>query len=82
MNPLAPEKYQQAMMRREDRTQVLKRFVKPMLFIIGKQDNAISFADGLELCHLLSLSYIHILEKSGHMGMLEEVEKTNWMLNG
>ncbi|MEJ7739053.1 MAG: alpha/beta hydrolase [Chitinophagaceae bacterium] len=78
---LSLEKYQEAMMRREERTDILKQFVKPILFIIGKHDNAIPFDDSLELCHLPSLSYIHILENSGHMGMIEESGKTNWILN-
>jgi pimeloyl-ACP methyl ester carboxylesterase len=64
--------YYEAMMKRPDRTEVLINSSKPVLFIIGKEDNAIPLEDSLKLCHLPSLSYIHILDKTGHMGMLEE----------
>jgi pimeloyl-ACP methyl ester carboxylesterase len=80
-NPAALTAYYEAMMVRPDRTHVLKQFVKPILFIIGKHDNAIPFKDSLELCHLPSLSYIHILNNSGHMGMMEETEKSNEILS-
>ena len=78
--PEALSAYLTAMMQRPDRTEVLKKFVKPILFIIGKHDNAIPFQDSLQLCHLPSLSYIHILDDSAHMGMLEETEKSNNIL--
>jgi pimeloyl-ACP methyl ester carboxylesterase len=71
-NPKALVAYYEAMIDRPDRTEVLKTIQKPVLLIIGKHDTAIAFDDSLKLCHLPSLSYIHILENSGHMGMLEE----------
>lgn len=64
--------YYEAMIQRPDRTEVLKTIQKPVLLIIGKYDTAIAFDDSLKLCHLPALSYIHILENSGHMGMFEE----------
>jgi pimeloyl-ACP methyl ester carboxylesterase len=79
-DPAALTAYYEAMILRPDRTHVLKQFDKPILFIIGKHDNAIPFKDSLELCHLPSLSYIHILNNSGHMGMMEETEKSNEIL--
>jgi pimeloyl-ACP methyl ester carboxylesterase len=79
-NPLSLIAYQQAMIERPDRREVLKQIVKPVLFIIGEHDNAIPFKDSMEQCHLPALSYIHILKNSGHMGMLEEVEKSNQIL--
>lgn len=69
--------YQQAMMQRTDKTHILKASAKPVLFVIGKYDNAVPFNDSLQLCHMPALSYIHILEQSGHMGMLEETQKSN-----
>ncbi len=69
--------YYEAMMARPDRTAVLKNFAKPILFIIGKHDNAVPYADSLEQTHLPELSHIHILQSSAHMGVLEEPEKTN-----
>jgi hypothetical protein len=37
--------------------------------------------DGLKQCHLPENSYIHILHRSGHMGMLEETENSNRILD-
>ena len=72
--------YYQAMIQRPDRTHILKEATVPVLFAMGKYDNAIPLADGLKQCHLPEKSYIHILQNSGHMGMLEETEKTNLLL--
>ena len=72
--------YYKAMMQRADRTKVLKNIRIPMLFILGKYDNAVSLKDGLEQCSLPDLAYIHVLENSGHAGMREEPEKANEIL--
>ena len=65
------------MMQRPDRTTILRDATVPVLFIMGKYDVAVPVEDGLKQCHLPEKSYIHILQQSGHMGMLEEVEKSN-----
>jgi pimeloyl-ACP methyl ester carboxylesterase len=67
--------YYEAMMQRPDRTQILKNFDRPILFIMGEHDTAIPLSDGLKQCHMPRLSYIHILSNSGHMGMMEETDK-------
>ena len=72
--------YYQAMMDRQDTTDLLKTASLPVLFIIGEHDNAIPFPDSLALTHLPEKSYIHILHQSGHMGMLEETDKSNDIL--
>ncbi len=72
--------YYYAMMERPDRISVLKSFKKPVLFIIGKDDNAVPLKASLEQCHLPSVSYIEILQNSGHMGMWEEKNKANQSL--
>ena len=64
--------YYESMMQRPDRTKVLKNSGLPVLFTMGKYDNAIPLDDGLKQCHIPEKSYIHILHQSGHMGMLEE----------
>ena len=79
-SPQALVSYYESMIQRPDRTHVLKNAKVPVLFILGKYDNAVPLQDGLKLCHLPEKSYIHILHESGHMGMLEEPEKTNRML--
>jgi len=73
--------YYEAMMRRPDRTSIIKNLQIPMLFIAGKYDNAVPLNDVLKQCHLPEISYFHILAESGHMGMIEEPEKCNKILN-
>jgi pimeloyl-ACP methyl ester carboxylesterase len=72
--------YYEAMISRPDRTNVLKTFPNPVLFIIGEHDKAIPFAQSMKQCHLPSVAHIHILRNSAHMGMLEETEKLNEIL--
>ena len=71
-NPGSLIYYYNAMIDRPDRTQILKDFPGPVLFIIGDRDNAIPLADSLQQSHIPGLSYIHILENCGHVGMLEK----------
>jgi len=73
--------YYQAMMQRPDRTSVLRNLKIPLLMIAGKYDNAAPLNDLLNQCHLPEISYFHILSESGHMGMIEEVGKSNQILN-
>jgi pimeloyl-ACP methyl ester carboxylesterase len=72
--------YYEAMMQRPDRTRVLKEFTGPVMFIIGKHDNAISPDQVLEQCHLPRLAYIQLLMHSGHLGMIEETEASTGFL--
>ena len=74
--------YYKAMIERPDRTNVLKSFKRPVLFIIGKNDNAVPLQASLEQCHMPSISHIRILQNSGHMGMWEEKrEATAFLLD-
>lgn len=72
--------YYEAMMIRPDRTHVLKTTRLPVLFVIGEHDNAVPPKDSLEQTHLPEISYIDLLHRSGHMGMLEEPEKCSQLL--
>jgi pimeloyl-ACP methyl ester carboxylesterase len=72
--------YYVSMIKRPDRTDVLTKVKKPVLFVLGKYDTAIPLEDALKQCHLPERSYINILHCSGHMGMLEETEKSNRLL--
>lgn len=72
--------YYEAMIARPDRTDVLKSFSKPVLFIIGQHDQAIPFETSMKQCHLPIQSHVHILRKSAHMGMWEEQERANNIL--
>ncbi len=73
--PEALIQYYHAMINRPDRTEVLKTFNKPVLFIIGEKDNAIPMQVSLQQCHLPAISHISILD-TGHMGMIEESERS------
>ena len=79
-SPEALIAYYNAMMARPDRTNVLKKTSNPVLFVTGIFDGAVSPDDVLKQCHLPEKSYIHVLKKSGHMGMMEEPEKANRIL--
>ena len=72
--------YYNAMMARPDRTHILKNTKNPVLFIAGEHDNAVPLADILKQCHLPEKSYFHVLKNSGHMGMMEETETANRIL--
>jgi pimeloyl-ACP methyl ester carboxylesterase len=72
--------YYNAMMQRPDRSSILKTLSFPILFILGKFDVAVPPQDGLKQSHLPNLSYLGMLNKSGHMGMIEETEKANHFL--
>lgn len=79
-SPDALVSYYEAMINRPDRTEILRQTKVPVLFIMGKYDKAVPLEDGLKQCHLPEKSYIHILQNSGHMGMLEEPDLCNRIL--
>jgi len=83
LKPFSPEAliaYYEAMIQRPDRVEVLKKSTVPVLFIMGEYDIAVPLQDALQQCYLPEKSYIHLLKKSGHMGMMEEPEKANRIL--
>jgi pimeloyl-ACP methyl ester carboxylesterase len=69
--------YYVSMIERPDRTQILRSAKIPVLIIMGRYDQAVPLKDGLSQAHMADLSYIQVLEKSGHMGMIEEAALTN-----
>jgi pimeloyl-ACP methyl ester carboxylesterase len=74
--------YYEAMIRRPDRTAVLKNSTVPVLFIIGNDDTAVSPQDTLQQSHLPQVADIHLLQDTGHLGMLEKpLEATNHLVN-
>ncbi len=79
-SPAALVSYYEALINRPDRTAILLQATVPVLFIIGKYDNAVPPEDSLQQCHLPEKSYIHMLNRSGHMGMLEEPQQSNQIL--
>ncbi len=71
------QQYYTAMMKRKDRTNIIREAKFPILFIIGKDDAALSLKDLLQQVHLPSISYIHILENVGHMSLWEDPKSVN-----
>jgi pimeloyl-ACP methyl ester carboxylesterase len=69
--------YLDAMKNRSATTAVLKSITKPVLFIMGEEDKAVPIKDSLEQCHLPRISYIHILTRTAHMGMIENTSLCN-----
>lgn len=69
--------YYEAMIARPDRSHLLSMTGLPVLFMVGRHDAAVPFEDAMRQSHLPRLSYIHILENSGHQGMVEEPEESN-----
>ena len=78
--PEALISYYEAMMKRPDRTQVLKNAKIPLLLVLGQHDTAVPIEDGLKQCSMADKTYFHLLHESGHMGMFEEVDKSNRLL--
>lgn len=72
--------YYRSMMERPDRTDLLQQNKIPFLFVLGKYDTAVPAADGLKQAHLPQLAQVSILQRSGHMGMVEEPEQSNKLL--
>jgi pimeloyl-ACP methyl ester carboxylesterase len=77
----ACQQYYTAMMNRPDRSSTLKNSKVPVLFIAGTEDVAAPLKDVLEQSKLPAISYIHVLDGVGHMGMVEAPEKLNQYLD-
>jgi pimeloyl-ACP methyl ester carboxylesterase len=74
--------YLDAMKNRPATTGVLESIAKPVLFIMGEEDKAVPIKDSLEQCHLPRISYIHILTRTAHMGMIENSSLCNSFVDG
>lgn len=63
--------YLEAMLNRPDRLHVLERFPRPILLIIGEQDQIIPMEQSLKQAHIPQIAQVSLLPDAGHMGMLE-----------
>lgn len=72
--------YYRGMMARPDRTHLLCNQHFPILLVLGKNDTAVPLADGLQQAHLPQWADVHLLQNSGHMGMMEEPEECNKLI--
>ncbi len=69
--------YYEGMIARPDRNALLEDLQIPVLFMIGSEDAAVPMEKVLPQTHLPVISYVHILQACGHMGMLEMPDVTN-----
>lgn len=72
--------YYEAMIARPDRQHIMRNTYDSVLFVIGSADQAIPPSDMLEQSAIPEISYIHLLQDSAHMGMLEESRKSTEIL--
>lgn len=73
-------KYTEAMRDRRDRTDVLKSFERPILFIAGEYDTAVPLDKIYAQIDLPKKPVVHVLKDTGHMGMFEKKEYTQEIL--
>ncbi len=73
--------YYEAMIKRPDKSAILRSFNKPILIIAGMYDNAVPVQSSLSQSYIAAVTYFHILRLSGHMGMWEEEVASNSLLN-
>lgn len=79
--PAALSTYYRAMMSRPDRTQILTDFPRPVLFILGALDKTVVLEETIPQTKLSQNSLVHVMEDVAHMGMREDPEQTNHILN-
>ncbi len=72
--------YYEAMIRRPDRTSILKKAKIPVLIVAGTHDIAISKEAMLQQAGMPDVCHFFMLKNSGHMGMLEETHYSNEIL--
>jgi pimeloyl-ACP methyl ester carboxylesterase len=69
-----------AMRDRPDRTSVLAQATFPVMFIAGKADTAVPLDGSKEQFFLPANATIHLLDRTGHMGMYEREAETLLMV--
>lgn len=77
---VALTQYYIAMSSRPDRRKVLENFTRPVLLLIGEWDSAIPLQVSLQQASLALQTQVIILALSAHMGLWEEIDKTNRIL--
>ena len=63
--------YYEAMIGRKDQRNWLENTSIPIQWILGKQDNLISYKKILVFCFKSGVNFVSLYEECGHMGMLE-----------
>lgn len=70
-----------AMRNRKDRFQILKNSLVPSLWIAGRKDELFPCSKAVETSKELKNTSFHILENSGHVGMVEEPQQMLRLVN-
>ena len=68
--------YARAMRDRESSVEFIKRFRKPVMFIIGEKDQSVPLKKSLEQAVIPANSHVLRLKDVGHMGMFENTADT------
>lgn len=63
--------FYRAMMGREDTVDVVQKAAFAVQWVLGREDNVISFKTCLNLCHASAVNFVHLYTGCGHMSMLE-----------
>lgn len=82
MNDESLIRFYKAMIKRPDRTNVLKTAVFPVQWIVGEEDSLIPMETVTKQCHLAKVNFIKLYEHCGHMSMIENPERLMNDLNG
>lgn len=72
--------YYRLMASRPNRSNIIQNANFPVLYVIGQHDLAIPFSQSMKECHLAKETFVHVLNESAHLGMREESEKSNRLL--
>lgn len=65
-----------AMLNRPDRTHVLRHATFPVLLLLGRDDQVIPFEKAAQLADLSPNVKVAPIEQAGHLGMIEQPEKS------
>jgi pimeloyl-ACP methyl ester carboxylesterase len=80
INPNYLQRTLSIMANRPDSIQWLKETKLPILYVIGKQDNAIPFETAMTQAAFPKNCIVQILEHVGHIAMIEDENKTKQMI--
>jgi len=65
---------------RPDRYEIIKKSNIPFMLILGKKDNHIPFENMISRIEVNQMGELNVLENSGHIGFIEEPEKSADMI--
>jgi pimeloyl-ACP methyl ester carboxylesterase len=74
------EWYYRAMIARPDRSDLLRNAKVPVLMVAGTEDKAAPIEDIINQASIPSICHFHILQQTGHMGMLEAPDNLSIIL--